>query len=112
VPWDNEASGRKAETVFEGFDHPGIGSHPSLEDHRFGEGLTLAQIGDEIQGQGVAESGNDVGLGCTFLKEMDHIALGENAASTGNPGWMVGLQSKGHHLFNLYSKTVGLQVEK
>jgi hypothetical protein len=110
--WDNEASWRKFQELLKGVHDTRVGSHPPLKGNRLGKRLAFAKVGDEIPGQGVAKTCNDVGLEDAFLQEVDHIAFGKDTASTGDPGGMFGAKSEGTHIFDRYSEAVGLKIEK
>ena len=93
-------------------DHPLIGGHAALE----GDGLfyvnTLGNTALEITGHGKAQPGQDIADGRADLLEMNHIALGKDAATGRHGGRMFGIQSRLAHVFYLNAHPRCLLVQE
>ena len=84
--WDDQLPVREVQYIRECLSHPHVGRHPSLEGDRFHKGLSFGDIALEVSRKSVAETGNDVVIGCGDLLEVNHVRFGEDTAPPCNAG--------------------------
>ena len=92
--------------------HPGVLGDAAQEQHGRDELLALAHGGLEVPGHGIAEPGDDIVVGRGDLLEVDHVALGEDAAAAGDGGWGLGLEGDGAELLDREVEARRLLVEE
>jgi len=82
---DNQRRLVHAEHVAERPDHARVGRDAALETDRRQKLFALADHRPEVPSHGLAQPGHDIVVGAPFLLEVNHVALGEDAAPPGNP---------------------------
>jgi hypothetical protein len=109
--FDDELS-RIFVNIQKGLSHAHVGCHASLERNGFHEILSFSDVAHEVTGQGIAETGNDVVIGCGNLLKMDHVRFRKDTAPACNARRVLGFQGELSKFLNGQAETAGLLIQE
>jgi len=109
---DHQGSGFPAENGLDRLNHSLVCGHTSGECHIRQNFFALDDCALEISGHCFAEPFENFLRGESLLLGMDHVALGENRAASGNLGGPFGAADNLADLLDLKPQAAGLLVEK
>ena len=110
---NDESAWAKLKNLFNRPHHTGVGGYPAAESYRLHNLLSTAQSAFEVPRQPKAQPGHDIVHGRSLLLQVNHVALGEDAASAGHPRRCLALQSQPAEFgFDIHTQPTRLLIEK